>query len=81
MDASRSKKICLVNSLVIWNTLLIPTDFAQISKEYNEENLVQFFRESSVEQKETFFKAFSKPDSQLLNIPFSIDYDLFNEEN
>ena len=63
MDASRSKILRPVNSLVIWNTLLIPTDFAQISKEYKEENLVQFFREFPVKQKETFLKDCSKPDS------------------
>ena len=33
MDASRSKIFCLINSLVIQNTLLIPTDFSQTSKE------------------------------------------------
>ena len=80
MDASRSKILCLVNSLVIQNTLLIPANFSQMSKEYKQDNLVQFFWESSVEQKETFFKTCSKPDSQLLNHHFPIDYNLFNEE-
>ena len=51
MDASRFKIFCLVNSLVIQNNLLIPTDFSQMSKEYKEENLVHIFRESPVEQK------------------------------
>ena len=80
MDAYRSKILCPVNSLIIRNTLLISVDFSQISKEYKEENLVQFFWESSVKQKETFLKTYSKPDSQLLNYPFPIDYNLFNEE-
>ena len=60
--------------------LLIPVDFSKTSKEYKEENLVQFFREFPVKQKETFLKSCSKPDSQLLNQPFPIDYNLFNEE-
>ena len=51
-----------------------------MSKEYKEENLVQFFQESSVQKKETFLKSCSKPNSQLLNHPFPIDYNLFNEE-
>ena len=51
-----------------------------MSKEYKEEKLVQFFEESLVEQKEAFLKTCSKPDSQLLNHPFPIDYNLFNEE-
>ena len=51
MDASRSKILCLVSSLVIQNTLSIPSIFFQVSKEYKEEILVQFFRESTVEQK------------------------------
>ena len=80
MDASRSKIPCPVNSLVIWNTLLIPANFVQVSKEYKKEILVQFFWESSFEQKETFFKSCLKPDRQLLNLPFPIDYNMFNEE-
>ena len=43
MDAYRYKILFLVNSLFILNTLLIPVDFVQMSKEYKEENLVQFF--------------------------------------
>ena len=80
MDASRSKILCLVSSLDIRNTLSIPADFVQVSKEYKEESLVQFFRESTIDQKEPFLKFCSKPDSHLLNHPFPIDYKLFNEE-
>ena len=80
MDAYRSKILFPITSLVIRDTLLIPVDFSQISKEYKEENLAHFFLESLVEQKENFLKAYSKPDSQLLNHPFPIDYNLFNEE-
>ena len=80
MDASRSKILCLVNSLVIWNTLSILTDFVQVFEEYKEYILVQFFLASTVENKETFLKACSKPDSQMLNHPFPIDYNTFNGE-
>ena len=80
MDISRSQILCPVNSLVIQNTLLIPIDFVQMSKEYKEEKLVQIFQEPLVEQKETFLKTCSKPDSQLLNHHLPIDYNLFNEE-
>ena len=48
MDASRSKILRPVNSLVIWKIMLIPTDFSQMSKEYKEEDLLQFFQESLV---------------------------------
>ena len=60
--------------------MLIQDNFSQTSKEYKEENLVHFFWDSSVEQKETFLKTYSKPDSQLLNRHFLIDYNMFNEE-
>ena len=80
MDTPRSNMMCPISSLVIRYTLLIPTIFSRMSKEYKEENLVQFFQESLVEQKETFLKACSKLYSQLLNHPFPIDYNLFNEE-
>ena len=79
MDASRSKILCPVSSLFIRNTLFVPANFVQVFKEYKEEILVQFFRESTVEQKETFLESCSKLDSQLLNHPFPIDYNMFNE--
>ena len=60
--------------------MLIQDNFSQTSKEYKEENLVHFFWDSSVEQKETFLKTCSKPEIQLLNNPFPIDYNMFNEE-
>ena len=43
MDASRSKILCPINLLVIQNTMNIPADFTQTSKEYKEENILQFF--------------------------------------
>ena len=79
MDASRSKILYPLSSLVIQNTLSIPANFVQVFKEYKEEILVQFFWESTVEQKETSLKACSKPYSQFLNHPFPIDYNMFNE--
>ena len=72
MDASRSNIVCPMSSLIIQNTPSLPFDFIQVSKEYKEEILVQFFLEFIVEKKETFFKACSKPGSWLLNLPFPI---------
>ena len=80
MDASRSKILCPIKSLVIQNTLLILVDFSQTSKEYKEDNLLQVFQESSVEQKETLLKTFSKPEIQFLNKHVLIYYNLVNEE-
>ena len=80
MDASRSKILCPVSSLVIRNTLSVSAYFIQMSKEWKEEILVQFFREYSVEKKENFLKSCSKFDSQVLSNHFPIDYNMFNEE-
>ena len=80
MDTTSSKILCLVNPLVIRNTLLVPTKFINNSKEYNEESKVQYFRESTVEKKQYFFKICFKPDVQLYNQPFPVDANLFNEE-
>ena len=41
----------IVISLVIRNTFFILEEFSQKYKEYNEENIVQFFRESVMENK------------------------------
>ena len=46
----------------------------------NEGEILHFFQESSNEQKDAFLKSCLKPESQLLNPPFLIDFGLFNEE-
>ena len=80
MDKTKSKILCLVSPLFIRNTLSFLVDFNQNSKEYNEESIVQYFRESTVEQKQDFFKICFKPDIQLQNQPFPIDANIFNKE-
>ena len=80
MDASRSNILCLVNSLVIRNTLRVLADFSHMSNEYKEKNLLQFFQEYSIKQKEYFLKTCSKLEIYFLNHHFPIDYTLFNEE-
>ena len=80
MDMSRSIVLCPINSLTIRNTLLIPPEFTQMSSEYNEGDILWFFQESSTEKKEYFLKTCLKPEIQLSNPLFPIDFDLFNEE-
>ena len=81
MDTTNSKILCPLSLLVIRNTLSAPDEFSQKSKEYNEESIVQYFRESIVEKKQDFFKICFKLDVQLHNQPFLVDVILFNEEN
>ena len=80
MDTSRYKIIFSVSPLVIRNTFSVPVEFSQKSEEYNEEIIVQCFREAFVENKEAFFKAYFKPDTQLKNYPYPLDAEEFNEE-
>ena len=80
MDASRSRILCPINSLNIRSSLSIPSEFIQLSNEYNEGEILHFFQESSDEQKDAFIKACLKPEIQLSNPPFPIDFILFNEE-
>ena len=79
MDITNSKILCLVNSLVIRKTLLVLDEFTLKSKDYNEEYILQCFRESVVEKKQYFFKKCFKPDVELLYQPFLVDVSLFNE--
>ena len=72
--------LCPINSINIRNTFLILSEFTQMSNEYNEEDILRFFQESSTEQKEAFLKACLKPGIQLSNPLFPIDFDMFNEE-
>ena len=51
MDITSSKIICLVSPLVIRNTMSVPTEFTLKSKDYNEESIIQCFRESVIEKK------------------------------
>ena len=80
MDMSRSRMLHPINSLNIWNTLLIPSDFTQMSNEYNEEYILLFFQESLGERKEFFLKTHLNLESQLSNPLFPIYFDMFNEE-
>ena len=66
--------------LIVKKTLSVPTEFSQNSKEYSEESIVQCFRESTMEKKETFFKASFTPDTQLKNYPYHVDATEFIEE-
>ena len=51
-----------------------------MSSEYNEGDILWLFQRSSNEQKDAFLGACLKPENQLSNPPFPIDFDLFNEE-
>ena len=73
MDASRSRMLCPINSLKIQNT---PSEFTQMSSEYNEGDILCFFQRSSAEQKDAFLGACLKSEIQLSNPPFPIDFDL-----
>ena len=79
MDATKSKILCPISPLVIKNTSSFPIEFTQVFKEFNEESIIQYFRESTIEQKQDLFNICFKPDIQLQNHPFPIDSSLFNE--
>ena len=55
MGAAKSKIICPVNPLVIRGVFSVPAEFNQLPKEFNEESLIQLFRESIVEKKQIVF--------------------------
>ena len=50
------------------------------SREYNEESIVQYFREYTIKKKRDFFKSCFKPDVQLQDQPFLVDANIFNEQ-
>ena len=63
MDAPKSRIIFHIHSFVIKKTPSVPDDIVHLSQEYKEENIIQFFQNSAVENKETFLKSCLKPDS------------------
>ena len=80
MNKSNSKILCSVQASVIRKTLDIPDEFIHISQDYQEESIIRRFRESTVENREAFLKAYFKPDSEPIDLYYPIDLNQFNEE-
>ena len=55
LDAAKSKIICLVNPLVIRYSLSVPHTITQNHEGFYEEDLIQFFTNDIIEQKQPFF--------------------------
>ena len=55
-------------------------EFVHISQNYQEENIIHCFRESTDESKENFLKACSKPDGEPIDLSYPIELSQFNEE-
>ena len=80
MDADKSNVLCPVSSLVVRDSFEVPSTFTQACEYFNEENLVQSFRESPIRQKSYFFTTYFRPDVSLKNQVFVVDTSLFNDE-
>ena len=80
MNKSKCKILCLVQYFVIRKTLDIPVEFVHLSQDYQEENIIRYFRESTDKSKETFPKACFKPDSEPIDLSYPIELKQFNEE-
>ena len=80
MNKSRSKIFFPVQASVIHKTLDIPNEFTHISQDYREEDIVRCFRESIGESKETFLKAYYKPNGEPVDLYYPIDLIQFNKE-
>ena len=55
--------------------------FLHISQKYREENIVHFFRESTVEDRDAFLKSCSKPNVEVISLSYPINLNQFNEES
>ena len=55
MDSTKSKIICLVNALIVRDSLIVPPKFTQNNEDCSEENLIQSFRHVTIEKKQPFF--------------------------
>ena len=80
MNKSKSKILCPIRASVIRKTLDIPDTFVDLSQDYQEEEIIHYFREYTDESKEAFLKNYSKPDSGPIDLSFPIDLSRFNEE-
>ena len=80
MSIDLSTILCLVNSLVVRQTLYVPEDFTLKAKDYSEESILWCFKESTIERKKEFFKRCFKLEDESSNPSFRVDAALFNEE-
>ena len=80
MDRIKSKILCPIDAPTIRKSLVVPHEFVQLSQEYKDNIITQFFHESVLEIKEAFMKSCSKLDGEILSLSYPIDLDLFNEE-
>ena len=73
MNKSKSKILFPVRASVIHKTLDIPDTFIDLSQDYHEEDIIQYFKYSTDESKEAFLKNCSKPDSGPMDLSYPID--------
>ena len=79
MNKSKSRILYSVQDSMIRKTLHIPDEFVHISQNYQEENIICCFRESTDKSRETFLKACSKPSGEPIDLSYPIDLNQFNE--
>ena len=48
MDVAKYKILCPFNSLVFQDTFFVPATFTQLCQDFNEESLIQSFKEATV---------------------------------
>ena len=80
MNKSKSKILYHVQAPIICKSLHVPDEFVHTSQEYKEESIIQFFRESTIENKKAFMNSCSKLDAEVISLYYPIDLSLFNEE-
>ena len=80
MNRSKSKILCSVQVHVIRKTLHVLDEFVQISQKYREENIIHFFRESIIENREAYLISCSKPNGKFISMSYPIEISEFNEE-
>ena len=80
MNRSTSKILCLVQAHVVHKTLHVPDDFVHISQKYREENIIHFFRDSTIKNREAFPISCSKPNGKVISMSYRIYLSQFNEE-
>ena len=51
MDADKTKIFCPLNPFIIWDSFSFPATFTQVYEDFNDKNLVQLFREETIEKK------------------------------
>ena len=80
MEFTRSRILFPINSLVIRDSLEVPSSFTLNQEDFVKENLIEQFIHAAIEEKQIFYSNSVKTVVSIADEPFPLDISMFIEE-